>query len=123
MTFYHRRLSAVAVVTFAGIALSNCSDRQGEGPIEGGIYTATQADGSQSRLVVSAQGTYSEMEDNVPQPVDQGEWTRSDGKFCMISSVEKLEICFDEIENEADGTITLSTPDTAITLVKETLGG
>ena len=81
--------------------------RLGEGPMKMGIYKATQPDGTVTTFVLK-KGTYADMEDNKPKPVDEGTWWREDGKLCLASKVTTARACFAEKALGNDGTIELS---------------
>jgi len=87
--------------------LAGCGNEQGEGPMKPGIYAYEGPDGTAHRMIFSEEGTYSDMEDNVPKPVEQGEWFRRDGQLCMKSSNSGAELCLEEKAGE-DGGFSLS---------------
>ena len=81
--------------------------RLGEGPMKMGIYKATQPDGTVTTFVLK-RGTYADMEENKPKPVDEGTWWREDGKLCLASNVNAARACFEEKALGTDGTVELS---------------
>jgi len=94
-------------IMISALVLAGCSSA-GEGPMEPGIYAATQPDGTVTRMVVNNDGTYADMADNIPQPVDTGSWWRADGKLCLRSDVGPQEFCFTEMAGDEPGTFSLS---------------
>lgn len=92
--------------------LAGCGNEQGEGPMKPGIYVYEASDGSSHRMVFSEDGTYSDMEDNTPKPVEQGQWLRRDGQLCMKSANTGAELCLEEEAGE-DGSFSLSRNGTA----------
>lgn len=83
--------------------LAGCGNEQGEGPMKPGIYAYEGPDGTAHRMIFSEDGTYSDMEDNVPKPVEQGEWFRRDGQLCMKSGNTGAELCLEEKAGENGG--------------------
>lgn len=81
--------------------LAACRDEQG--PMQPGIYDAIGDDGSKVRMVFKTDGTFAEMADNKPDPVDQGTWQRRDGKLCFQSEQIAELFCFEEKPLGEDG--------------------
>lgn len=102
-----QKLLLTGSLLLSAVLLAGCGNEQGEGPMKPGIYAYEAADGVNHRMIFSEDGTYSDMEDNVPKPVEQGEWLRRDGQFCMKSDNSGAEVCLDE-KAEADGGFSLS---------------
>lgn len=96
-------LSAVILT----LLLAGCGG-QPEGPMVPGIYEATQPDGTVTRMVFSNDGTYADMADNIPQPVDSGRWWRRDGQLCFESVNATGSFCFSEAAGEREGSFTLT---------------
>ncbi len=97
------------------LSLAGCGEQYGvdtgEGPMQPGIYEATQPDGTVTRMVFKKDGDYADMADNVPKPIDQGKWRRQDGKLCLKSDVSKTESCFPEKAEGDDGSFTMTLGD------------
>ncbi len=89
MTRYLPTVAALLVLTL----LAGCRDELGEGPMTPGIYSIVTADGSHNRAVFNKDGSFVDMEDNKPKPVDQGKWWREDGKLCMASTGTADPVC------------------------------
>lgn len=89
------------------VLLAGCGKEQAEGPMKPGIYAYEAADGVSHRMIFSEDGTYSDMQDNVPKPVEQGQWLRRDGQLCMKSGNTGAELCLDE-KADAGGGFSLS---------------
>lgn len=83
--------------------LAGCGNEQGEGPMKPGIYAYEGSDGVKHRMVFNEDGTYSDMQDNVPKPVEQGEWRRRDGQLCLTSSKTGTELCLKEKAEANEG--------------------
>lgn len=73
-----------------------------------GIYAYEGPDGSKHRMVFGKDGTYADMEDNQPKPVEEGEWFRRDGQLCLQSGQTKTELCLEEKAVGDDGSFSLS---------------
>lgn len=87
----------------AVVALAGCRDELGEGPMKPGIYSIVTADGSHNRAVFNKDGTFVDMEDNKPKPVNEGKWSRKDGKLCMLSNGTTEPLCGEEKPLGDDG--------------------
>lgn len=94
-------------ILFAAL-LAGCGNDRGEGPMEPGIYAYEGPDGSKHRMVFGKDGTYSDMQDNVPKPVEQGEWFRRDAQLCMKSEQTGAELCLDEKAMGDEGDFSLA---------------
>lgn len=101
------KLLLTGPLLLSAVLLAGCGNEQGEGPMKPGIYAYEAADGSSHRMIFSEDGTYSDMQDNVPKPVEQGQWLRRDGQLCMKSGNSGAELCLDE-KAEANGGFSLS---------------
>ena len=86
--------------------LAGCGNEQGEGPMKPGIYAYAAPDGTAHRMIFNEDGTYSDMEDNVPKPVEQGKWFRRDGQFCLKSDNTGADLCL--VENAEDAGFSLT---------------
>lgn len=94
-------------ILLSAVFLAGCGDNQSDGPMKPGIYAYEGPDGVKHRMVFSDNGTYSDMQDNVPKPVEQGEWLRRDGQLCLTSGKTGKELCLRE-KAEANGGFSLS---------------
>lgn len=83
--------------------LAGCGNEQGDGPMKPGIYAYEAPDGSAHRMIFSEDGTYSDVADNVPKPVEQGKWLRRDGQFCLESGNTGTSLCLEEKAGEDGG--------------------
>lgn len=83
--------------------LAGCGNEQGDGPMKPGIYAYEAPDGSAHRMIFSEDGTYSDMADNVPKPVEQGKWLRRDGQLCLESGNTGTSLCLEEKAGEDGG--------------------
>lgn len=83
--------------------LAGCRDELGEGPMKPGIYAIVTADGSHNRAVFNKDGTFVDMEDNKPKPVNEGKWWRADGQLCMSSTGTAEPLCGEEKPLGDDG--------------------
>ena len=101
------KLLLTGPLLLSAVLLAGCGNEQAEGPMKPGIYAYEAADGVSHRMIFSEDGTYSDMQDNVPKPVEQGQWLRRDGQLCMKSGNTGAELCLDE-KAEADGGFSLS---------------
>jgi hypothetical protein len=109
------RWKAWLVFIAATAHLASCGSQEDAGAIVPGIYDLSQSAGPDGTLVVHKDGTYSDMEDNVPKPVDKGTWYYKDGRFCLESAARADALCFAETANP-DGAIVLSADGQIVTL-------
>jgi hypothetical protein len=114
----------------APLVLASCSNEQTEGtPVnepasfeseaasmvtangsKPGAYEVTDSDGTVSRTVLNADGTYTDTAAD-GSVVAEGTWTVTDGKTCFAPSTEGVEaMCFTETAPATDGSFT-ATPD------------
>lgn len=87
--------------------LAGCGNEHGEEPVKPGIYAYEGPDGVRHRMIFSEDGTYSDMADNLPKPVEQGEWFLRDGELCLTASDTGTALCLKE-SAEANGGFSLS---------------
>ncbi|WP_062561856.1 hypothetical protein [Paracoccus aminovorans] len=87
--------------------LGGCRDEQAEGPMKPGIY-ATTSNGIAHRAVFNKDGTYVDMQDNVPKPVAQGKWSRRDGKLCLHEDGAAEPLCAEEKAVGTDGSFSIT---------------
>jgi len=55
------------------------------------------------RMIFSEDGAYSDMADNVPKPVDQGQWLRRDEDFSTKSGNTGAKLCRERRAGEEGG--------------------
>jgi hypothetical protein len=75
-----------------------------------GTYEVTAADGTVTRTVLNADGTYTDMAED-GTVLAEGTWVIADGKSCFTPSTEGVDaMCFTESAPAEDGSFTV-TPD------------
>lgn len=110
-----RRGMALGLCLAAISLLASCDGQQESGAVEPGIYAVAQSEGPPGTLVVRKDGTYADMEDNVPKPVDEGTWRYDDGQFCLESAASAGTLCFTETRGK-NGEIVLAADGRTVTL-------
>lgn len=99
----------------AAALLASCGGQKSDGAVQPGVYALSQSAGPPGTLVVKKDGSYVDMEDNVPKPVDRGSWRYEDGRFCLESAASAGKLCFVETVGK-DGEIILADEGRTITL-------
>lgn len=87
--------------------LAGCRDELGEGPMKPGIYS-TIYEGIEHRAVFNKDGSFVDMQDNVPKPVAQGKWSRKDGKLCLAQDETAEPLCAEEKAIGSNGDFSLT---------------
>ena len=72
-----------------------------------GIYS-TLSNGVEHRAIFNKDGTYVDMQDNVPKAVSQGTWSRKDGKLCLHETGAAAPLCAEEKAVGSDGSFSIT---------------